>query len=53
MSRSYKKNPIIKYGPEGNYGQKIANRKLRRKLNKVDDDAVGNKSNAYKKEYEQ
>ena len=30
MSRSYKKNPILKYAPFGNVGQKFANRRVRR-----------------------
>jgi hypothetical protein len=30
MSRSYKKQPITKYAPRGNWGQKQANRKVRR-----------------------
>jgi len=30
MSRSYKKQPVVKYAPRGNYGQKQANRRIRR-----------------------
>ena len=37
MSRSYKKTPIYKGSPEGNIGQKIANRFLRRKLKKINE----------------
>lgn len=30
MSRSYKKHPMMKYAPCGNWGQKQANRRVRR-----------------------
>jgi len=30
MSRSHKKNPILKYAPNSNIGQKFANRRVRR-----------------------
>jgi hypothetical protein len=30
MSRSYKKEPVLKYAPKSNVGQKFANRRVRR-----------------------
>ena len=53
MSRSYKKNPVIKETGKGKkFQKKTANHKLRRKLNKIENEDVGNNAN-YKKHYEQ
>ena len=50
MSRSYRKNPIIKDNGEGKKDKKaIANRRVRRKLNNPDYGIANGK--AYRKEY--
>jgi len=46
MSRSYKKNPIIKDGRSGRTGKKFANKKVRRYKGEIQD------RKAYKKLYE-
>lgn len=46
MSRSYKKTPVLKYAPQGNVGQKFANRRVRRFKGEISN------GKAYKKLYE-
>lgn len=50
MSRSYKKEPYLKYAPMGNSGQILANRRIRRGKYKGEDIPSGG---YYKKLYEQ
>ena len=50
MSRSYKKEPVVKDHSKHKYAKKLANRKVRRKLKNCDYDFPSGK--AYRKIYE-
>lgn len=50
MSRSYKKNPVVKDGTTAKMGKKYANRKIRRQLNDADEELLS--GGKYKKAYE-
>lgn len=50
MSRSYKHTPV--YKNKIKYGKRCANKKVRRDAKQKPYDAIGGKSNLYRKEYE-